>query len=723
MNRREFFKRVAVAGGVLVLFRGKVYAFGQTGVTLLKFQDSLPGLGPGGASKVLGNYIPIATATSLEIEMVQFQHQFHPGLLPTYVWGYRDKGGGQPAKYLGPVIVATKDIPTDIVFSNALPDLHVLRMNDENRPGFASATDSVVDKTLMGAEPSQKENRTVPHLHGGFVPWQSDGGPYSWWTDEAPLNRSEDTGGEGLNHEYGKDFVSRHIVYPNNMYSRLAWYHDHALGITRLNAYAGIAAGYVITDSIEQNLINGTNGVPKLLPDLGIPLVIQDKTFRADGSLWYPQVYEANSDASTLGRWDRWPGRTKLPTPSCIPEFYSDTPVINGAAYPYVEVPATRVRFRMLNGSQARVYNLGIYPEPGSGNDWSGEADLAGMPGGLPMVQIGTEGGFLPKAAILKHAPVKVNSLGVPTTYGLLLAGAERADVLVNFSGMAGKRFIFYNDAPAPFPGFDSSSPAILGEPRNDYFTGDPDQSLNGGAPPTEAHKGPNTRTLMEIRVVAPNGSPDSRSDAQFVADFNTQITKAMASTFVIPRSTFVRDLTLNEDFDEFGRLIQMLGTTTVSGLGADGTPMFGRAFDEAITEIVAAGSTETWRIFNTTGDTHPIHFHLTNAKVISRAPFTYVAANKLIPTIGPSRGPDPNETGWKETVRMNPGEVTTVQLNFALPKTDFWGQTNEHTSPPNTRTQTSGGYYHTYVWHCHILEHEEHDMMRELWVGPVPLT
>ncbi len=722
MNRRDFFKRVAVAGGVFVLFRGKVYAFGQTGITLTKFQDSLPGLGPGGASKVLGNYIPVTAATSLSIKMVQFTHQFHPSLPPTTVWGYQDIGGGQPAKYLGPAIVAVKDTPTVILFSSELPDLHVLRMDDAEEPGKASLTQSVVDKTLMGAEVGQKENRTVPHLHGGFVPWQSDGGPYGWWAPGAPASRIDDS---GLGTLYGKDFVSRNIVYPNNMYSRLAWYHDHALGITRLNAYAGIAAPYVITDNIEQNLINGTNGVPKLLPGLGIPLVLQDKTFRADGSLWYPQVYEPNTTASpNTGRWDLFPGRTPLTGPSCVPEFYSDTPVINGAAYPYVEVPATRVRFRMLNGSQARVYNLGIYPEPGGNDDWTGEADLASLPGGLPMVQIGTEGGFLPKAAILKHAPVKVNGNGVPTTYGLLLGGAERADILVDFSGKAGKRFILYNDAPTPFPGFDPSDPTILGDPRNDYFTGDLSQISTGGAPITELHEGPNTRTLMEIRVVAPIGSPDSRSDAQFVADFNTQITKAMASTFVIPRSTFVRDLTLNEDFDPYGRLIQMLGTTNVSGHALDGTPMFGLAFDDPATEIVAAGSTETWRIFNTTGDTHPIHFHLSNVKVISRAPFTYIAATKLIPAIGPSRSPDPNEAGWKETVRMNPGEVTTIQINFALPKTNFYGHTAAGTAPPNPRTQsTSGGYYHTYVWHCHILEHEEHDMMRELWVGPVPLT
>jgi len=134
--------------------------------------------------------------------MVEFQHQFHSALPPTTVWGYQDIGGGQPAKYLGPVIIATKDTPTAITFSSTLPDMHVLMRDDPNDPQRARArtgigvtkADTVVDTTVMGAEATQAHNRTVPHLHGGFTPWQADGGPYGWWTPGAPDVRPIVTG-------------------------------------------------------------------------------------------------------------------------------------------------------------------------------------------------------------------------------------------------------------------------------------------------------------------------------------------------------------------------------------------------------------------------------------------------------------------------------------------------------------------------------------------------
>jgi spore coat protein A len=162
-----------------------------------------------------------------------------------------------------------------------------------------------------------------------------------------------------------------------------------------------------------------------------------------------------------------------------------------------------------------------------------------------------------------------------------------------------------------------------------------------------------------------------------------------------------VRDLTLNETFDAYGRLIQMLGTTTPPAVGKG----FGLAYEAPATELVAAGSTEVWRIFNTTADTHPIHFHLVNVQVLSRQPFKLSSGSLFTPT-GVAVGPQPNELGWKETVRMNTGEVTSVLMKFDLP-TGL-----PFTVPTSPRT---GG--NEYVWHCHILEHEEHDMMRPLVV------
>ena len=176
------------------------------------------------------------------------------------------------------------------------------------------------------------------------------------------------------------------------------------------------------------------------------------------------------------------------------------------------------------------------------------------------------------------------------------------------------------------------------------------------------------------------------------------------------PPGVPVRDLTLNEAIDKYGRLTQLLGTNEPTGPGA-----FGRAYESAPTETPAVGDIEVWRIFNLSADAHPIHFHLVNVQVLSRQAFRprrYTG----VPVLRTPVAPDPNELGWKETVRMNPGECTTVIMRFDLPVVKDWRDPSGLATiaiPPSPRT---GG--NEYVWHCHILEHEEHDMMRPLIVG-----
>jgi FtsP/CotA-like multicopper oxidase with cupredoxin domain len=312
------------------------------------------------------------------------------------------------------------------------------------------------------------------------------------------------------------------------------WYHDHAIGITRLNAYAGIAATYIITDAFEGSLVS--NG---LLSDLvGVPLVIQDKSFvgphtkkqdpmwkwGGPGSLWYPQYMKQNVLSGGIpnpkGRWDSGPtftpraqGTQPLPEVSCVPEAFFDTALINGGIYPKVSVPPKRVRFRMLNGSQARFYHLNLYPESLFN---PGEARV-GTPGPI-MYQFGTEGGFLPAVAIHNNTTplplVGEDDANPDGPFNLLLAPAERADVVIDFNGVAaGSSFILYNDSVAPFP---------CGDSRNDYFTGDPDQTAIGGAPTTLQGYGPNTRTLLKITVTS--GSGDSVSTATWLKQMNNAL-------------------------------------------------------------------------------------------------------------------------------------------------------------------------------------------------------
>jgi spore coat protein A len=480
--------------------------------------------------------------------------------------------------------------------------------------------------------------------------------------------------------------------YPNNQGARLVWYHDHAVGITRLNAYAGIASGYVITDAYEALLGGSLGNLPGPLDPRTIYLIFQDKTFVSaniaaldptwpllmpnsrPGDLWYPHVYEP-------ARWALGPGGAP-PNPSVVPEAFGDTILVNGTVYPFLEVEQRQYRLRMLNACNARFLNPRLVFAQGAALPASAEPNPNAA--GPAFIQFGTEGGFLP-------APVMVNGPKQPL---LLLGSAERADLIVDFRNVpVGSTLILYNDAPAPFPG---------GDARYDYFPKNPK------TPTSIPGFGPNTRTLLQIRVKAPVGS----------ADLPITLPAVLTPTdpFLVPQTPGiptpnpagvpVRYLTLNEAFDAFGRLIQLLGTNQplIAGVKA---PVFGRAYDDPlITEQVVNGSTEVWEIANLTADTHPIHFHLVNVQVLSRQAFSIKQYAGGVPNYqGPAIAPDPNELGWKETVRMNPGEVTRVLMKFDLPTVPF-------TVDPSPRT---GG--NEYVWHCHILEHEEHDMMRPLVV------
>jgi spore coat protein A len=653
-----------MGGMALALRPSLAWAFSQSPARLRKFIQPLPGLGPDG--------MPVATADTRTfpgsdfyvLEAGQYQHQFHPDLAPSRVWGYADLDGKHG--YLGGAIVAQRDRPVRLRMYDKLPAKHPLP----------------IDRTIPGAGGPQ--NRICVHLHGGFVPWSSDGGPFAWFS---PGNSH---GPSFVN--AGPDLGSADYYYPNQQSARLMWYHDHAMGLTRLNAYAGLATAYLLTDAFEQGLI--ASGV---LPSIGIPLVIQDKTF-VDGSdpnytwgqvgdLWYPYLYEPE-------RWEYAPppGAAPLPVPSCVPEFFSDTPIVNGAAYPYLELQPRHYRFRILNGSQARFLNLQLYYADASGT----EADLTRP--GPKILQIGTEAGFLPAPVTLNDPPQQIgfDLGGNASRYTLLLAPAERADVLVDFSGVpAGAKLILYSDAPAPFP---------MGDPLNDYFSGAPGQG-GGGAASTPPGLGPNTRTIMQLRIVPLAGKGDP-STLSALSKPNNRILPPVAPLDPATAAR-TRDLTLNESFDDYGRLIQRLGTAVQNGLDTQGLPTWGRGYMDAPTETPKAGDVEVWRIFNLTGDTHPIHFHLVNVQVLSRQPFDPGAWNGSPAFTGPPRPPDANERGWKETVRMNPGECTTVIMKFDLPSVPF-------AVPPSPRT---GG--HEYVWHCHILEHEEHDMMRPLVVQP----
>jgi spore coat protein A len=657
-TRRDFLKIAAATSGAALLCGRKAWASPETTFNLAKFIQPLPNLGPTGIPVATPNVNVVPGADFYKLTMGAYEHQFHPDLpKASRLWGYADGATSSPNfRYLGGAIVAQRDRPVIIKAKNNLQLPHPLP----------------VDETVMGAcDPvNMPHNKAVIHLHGGFTPWNSDGGPHSWFSPDGKQGTSFQNGtgtsGEAL------------YYYPNQQSARLLWYHDHALGTTRLNAYAGLASAYILRDDFENSLI-----AKRLIPSREIPLIIQDKSFvtAADcdagyvwgqpGDLWYSYI---NEDAPAI-------------RPSLIPEFFGEHSIVNGAAYPYVELEQRHYRFRILNAAQARFYNLQLYYADSTGK----QADLSKP--GPRFVQIGTEGGFLPfpVAHSKTAAPLVLDEMGMAVGYNLLLAPAERADIVVDFSNVpAGAKLILHSDAPAPFP---------MGGDDTDF-----DNDLTG----------PNTRTLMQIRVVQRAGAPDpvSLKALESIALNNRSQTCPVGAVFgevlalKAKHAVRTRDLTLNEDVDEFGRLRQTLGTNHQTGF-FDGKPFFGMGYEDAVTESPTAGDVEIWRIFNLTADTHPIHFHLVNVQVLGRQPFDVESYDGKPTFTGPERRPDLNECGWKETVRMNPGECTTVIMKFELPRTPF-------AVPPSNRT---GG--HEYVWHCHILEHEEHDMMRPLIVKP----
>jgi spore coat protein A len=509
--------------------------------------------------------------------------------------------------------------------------------------------------------------------------------------------------------------------YPNNQSTRLVWYHDHAHGITRINAYAGLASGYVILDNNDNNAYVEAGKIPALASTL--PLIWQDKIFvnpatigvtdptwatvaRPDvqslGSLWYEHVYDPK--AFRLLKSNK---NLPVPNPSAIPEFFGDTMLTNGTVYPLLTVEAKRYRFLMLNACNARFLNinlLGVATGLDVTTDPKTGFAVAGTSVGPPIIQIGNEGGFLLTETTFPNG-LPFN----PATFtgNLLLAPAERADVIIDFTGLAGKEFMMYNDAPGPFP---------AGPPTTDYYLGNPKNPVQ-----PLAGTGPDTRNILRIKVVAGASDPQPAGpilnplliDPQPLVPYTTTV--APIPPLVAPNTAIVRDLTLNEDFDLYGRLRQLLGTTAPALVGKG----FGLDYLAPATEVVNAGATEVWRIFNLSADTHPIHFHLVNVQVLSRQPFK-VSSGVFMPT-GLARGPEPNEVGWKDTVQMHPGEVTSVIMKFDLPTgLPFTTPTSPRTNATIDGmgiTPVPGKTYHEYVWHCHILEHEEHDMMRPLVV------
>ncbi|MFB3879682.1 MAG: multicopper oxidase family protein [Armatimonadota bacterium] len=654
------------------------------------------------------------TVSAHEIQQMVLPATFYTALLPpynagTYVWGYNVNGIG--AHYPGFTVEATRGVPTTMLYSN-------------NLPVSASVVQNyiTVDQTLHWADPLMQMGSLLPytgpppivtHLHGGEVPSEFDGGPDQWFTPDGIRG----AGYRSLVPVAGNQAVYQ---YPNDQEPATLWFHDHALGATRLNVYAGLAAYYLLRDSaIERpDLPGGPSDTTVTEPGRAvfadtvykpeIEFAIQDRMFDTNGELYFPAI-GLNPEH-----------------PYWLPEFFGNVMLVNGRTWPYFSVEPRRYRFRVLDGCNARFLRMWLQ------NTVTGAF-------GPPIWQIGTDGGLL-------DTPVKLDPSALVPTY-LFLAPGERADVIIDFSGFAGQTLTLMNNAKAPFPKGAAADPKTTG-------------------------------VIMQFRVgavVTGNGGVDPSYNPATLASPRLSPTNRIAPAGAVVK----RQLTLNEVMGMGGPLEVLVNNTKwsgkrVIGMNPDGshimTPIPGLTPNlqgDYMSELPGVGTTEIWEIINLTADAHPIHLHLTQFQLISRQPFNVtkygkayaaafpggydftmmmnVPAGVFIPAFGPplayntanadgAVGGNPpigrylqgvpaapllEELGWKDTIKAYPGEVTRVAVRFTqqngLPYTfDATG-----TTPVAVDRNGAAAGGPGYVWHCHIVDHEDNEMMRPYL--PVP--
>jgi FtsP/CotA-like multicopper oxidase with cupredoxin domain len=687
ITRRDFLK---ITGGSTVVW----YVATQTG-WIQRAVASIPGgtLDPASVSKfvtplLIPPVMPRAgTITrpggkpidSYEISMEQISQQILPDGFPTTtVWGYgavasESKRGLLLHHAPSLTIEARWNRPVRVKWINGLKDgngnflPHLLPVDPTlhwaNPPGGTEGRDMRPEFTSTPG-PYTGPVPIVTHLHGSSgVGDESDGYAEAWFLPDAG-NIPEGYATEGTWYEFfaGKA-TSKHGVnwgpgfatfqYPNDQRASTLWYHDHALGMTRLNVYAGPAGFFIIRGGPEGDkaVLDRRTGTAATLPGPApregdqfppnkpyreIPIAIQDRSFHSNGSLFYP-----NTRAFFDGITGPYIPFTDV-SPIWNPEFFGNTIMVNGGTWPFLTVERRRYRFRLLNGCQSRFLIL----------------DFGEIPG-VEVWQIGNEGGFL-------AAPVNVTA-----DHGnrLLMGLAERADLIVDFTNVPTGEHILMNVGPdEPFGG---------GVPGVDFPVSDPES----------------TGQVMAFDVVAATTS-DATTPPAFL-----QLPPIAPLT-----GGATRRLGLIEELSEFTEPPEDFEDAPVEALlgTIDGDPAEGEAswtafeWEDDVTENPQVGATEVWELYNATADAHPMHIHEVLFQVVDRQAIVVDEEGGTVeiePGSEPT-SPEPWEDGWKDTVIAYPGQVTRMRMRF------------EH-----------GGQF---VWHCHIVEHEDNEMMRPYRVGPL---
>jgi FtsP/CotA-like multicopper oxidase with cupredoxin domain len=701
------------------------------GGDITKFVDDLP--------TYSGNRVD--GKSPVTVDMVEFQEKVLPASfytnLPapynagTYLWGYKVNGG--TPSFPSQTIEATQGMATTVTYTNSLQGAN-------NTPLFLQRA-LVTDLSVHNADPAglTQSNKclslpplpagclsiyappvpAVVHLHGAEVLSDFDGMPDTWFTPNMAAK--------------GPAYVSNVFTYPNKQEATTLWFHDHALGLTRQHVYAGLAGFYLIRDAND----TGTATNPMKLPAGAYEqeMMVADRQFDVNGQLYFP--------AGLAGSGSGFNGGPPNPDhhPYWIPEFFGDVMTVNGKSWPVMHVEPRRYRFRFVNASNARFLQMQLFV-----------ADTTQTPAapttnaGPSFWQIGTDGGFL-------NAPVNVDLNPIP---GVFIAPAERADVIVDFTGKTGS-FILTNGqgcddmtfpcgAFAPFPSGDPPDPGTNGQVM--MFT--VDKTLTGTD--TSFDPSPTSATIRNTTAGHPAPMVDIRALTPNVK----------------------RQLVLVEVEGAGGPLEVMLNNSHWDGnrenlaAGATATPIAGsvpNGHGIAATENPQVGATEIWEVANLTEDAHPIHIHLIQFQLIEREDMVLGADGEtiyrgdwdaafpggtfngemfdqgtFIPGYGPPKAYNTanadgalggniafsgttylmgsptaaagSEVGWKDTIKMLPKTVTRIAIRYAPQDTPATG-TGAAAPGMNLFSFDPTAAGPGYVWHCHILDHEDNEMMR----------
>jgi spore coat protein A len=503
----------------------------------------------------------------------------------------------------------------------------------------------------------------ITHLHGGHSDFQYDGNPEFFYSPDGRVT--------GPQWDFVPGGFTTTFRYDNHVPAGNLWYHDHALGITRLNVYAGLAGFYFVRDALDTGLPDNPLGLPAFPYELAY--AIQDRMFTDRGQLFYP-AYPGDpfyadfidGEGAELPA-DRFPGGG----PTALAEFFGDHVVVNGKIWPAEDVEPRHYRLRLLNGSDSRFLVL----------------QLVVVDAGVTEVPVGAE-------------PLVLDVIGSDQGLGdarptsiLVVEPGARYDLVVDFGGLEGKRVIMRNlGGDAPFGG-----------------------AFGDDLEPDDLFADRRTDRVMAFDVVTPLNRrvPDDYAPADHYGGV------------VATEPPIVRRVALFEGKDEFGRLQPLLGVV-------DGDPHTGTGsatphpWHAPTTESPEVHTTEEWEVYNLTADAHPVHLHLVNFEVLERREFTYeIHGTRAVRQHDGSLGeaPDVRSIRLGSAVEVGPEyyELAPKDMVTALPGD---GPDDEAPLPVPAHGQMVRLRAHfdkvgRYVWHCHILSHEDHEMMRVLQVVP----